>query len=245
MQRRTFLKLGTLAVYANANTLKNNDKILTKDEFVLLKSINKKIKSVRSHVGFGNFNLIDFDQMLKVAKYLKKEDKFSKLDIAFMEEFFYKDASEFSFYGKRTCNKIDEKISKKDVVKIPKTGHYLFVDKSLEDYERILKDVGNTLFLTSGVRSVVKQMSLFFDKIITCDANITKASHSIAPIGYSYHSLGDFDVGKIGWGAKNFTASFARTKEFWALTKLPYISMRYTINNLDGVRFEPWHIKII
>lgn len=29
------------------------------------------------------------------------------------------------------------------------------------------------------------------------------------------------------------------------MRKLTYIEMRYTINNKDGVRYEPWHIKVI
>ncbi len=53
------------------------------------------------------------------------------------------------------------------------------------------------------------------------------------------------DVGKRGWGHENFTANFARTKEFWSLQKLPYISMRYMVGNSDGVRFEPWHVQIV
>ena len=74
---------------------------------------------------------------------------------------------------------------------------------------------------------------------------ITTASRSLVPPAYSYHSIGDFDVGKRGWGHENFTANFARTQEFWSLQKLPYISMRYTVGNADGVRFEPWHVQIV
>ncbi len=30
------------------------------------------------------------------------------------------------------------------------------------------------------------------------------------------------------------------------MRKLKYIDMRYTINNKDGgVRYEPWHVKVI
>jgi len=29
------------------------------------------------------------------------------------------------------------------------------------------------------------------------------------------------------------------------MKKLPYIGMRYTKNNKDGVRFEPWHVEVI
>lgn len=247
MQRRTFFKVGALgcSVVANAKLQSiPTHRILSKDELNIVKSINRKLKLVRRYVGFGNFNIISYEDMLKIAKRFKKADNFTKVELQFMEKIFYEDPSEYGFYGNRTCKEIKEKIPKKEVTKIPRTGHYLYKGKSHEDYDRILKDIGKTVYLTSGVRGVVKQMSLFFGKIAFCEGDMSKAAHSIAPPGYSYHSVGDFDVGKKGLGSRNFTASFARTQEFWALTKLSYISMRYTINNLDGVRFEPWHVKI-
>jgi len=108
-----------------------------------------------------------------------------------------------------------------------------------------MHDIGKTIILTSGVRATMKQLSLHLDKIKSEHGNITVASRSLVPPAYSYHSVGDFDVGKKGWGHQNFTANFARTEEFWNLQKLSYVSMRYTIGNGDGVRFEPWHVKIV
>lgn len=245
MKRRTFLYFGAALLASSANGSTKFSDIYASDENLKhIKSIALKLRAIKNHVGYGNFNILSFDDALKFSKHLKSEYRFSKKEIDVMNAFFYEDPVIYGFYGKRTCKDITDIIPKKEVIKIPHTGHYLYGGESKDDYEKILKDVGENIILTSGVRSVVKQMLLYFDKIITCNGNITQASHSIAPAGYSYHSIGDFDVGKKGWGHKNFTASFARTKEFWKLTKLPYISMRYTVNNLDGVRFEPWHIKI-
>ena len=119
------------------------------------------------------------------------------------------------------------------------------MEKVLEDYEKLKRDIGDTLILTSGVRNVVKQLSLYVNKIYNIGGNITQASISIAPPLYSYHTISDFDVGRKGWGYKNFTADFAMTNEFQKMTKLDYIGMRYTMNNRDGVRFEPWHVEVI
>lgn len=243
MTRRTFLQFSTIALASNLNA-QSSDIFVSSSDFLTIKSIALKLNAVKRHVGYGNFNIISFDDMLKTMKCLKKEFAFTKKEMDIINIFFYDDFKVYGFYGKRTCKEITETISKKDVIKIPQTGHYLYKGEPKDDYEKIIKDVGDSIILTSGVRSIVKQMSLFFAKVVECEGNISKAVHSIAPPSYSYHSIGDFDVGKKGWGYKNFTASFARTKEFWKLTKLPYISMRYTINNLDGVRFEPWHIKI-
>ena len=47
---------------------------------------------------------------------------------------------------------------------------------------------------------MVKQMHLFLAKPRQSNGNLSKASSSLAPPGYSFHGIGDFDVGKIGLG---------------------------------------------
>ncbi|WP_052294548.1 D-alanyl-D-alanine carboxypeptidase family protein [Arcobacter nitrofigilis] len=83
------------------------------------------------------------------------------------------------------------------------------------------------------------------DKLDSVDLNLSMASRSIAPPAFTYHSVGDFDIGKKGLGADNFTERFAHTNEFSEMKTLKYIDMRYTIGNKDGVRYEPWHVKVI
>lgn len=110
---------------------------------------------------------------------------------------------------------------------------------------RVREDLGGSIVLTSGIRSVVKQTHLFLAKAIQSRGNLSCASRSLAPPGHSFHGIGDFDVGKVGLGAGNFTAEFARTDEFRRLVDLGYVDMRYPSDNLLGVRFEPWHIKVV
>ena len=86
-------------------------------------------------------------------------------------------------------------------------------------------------------------MRLFVDKLYRNKGNLTRTTNAIAPPAYSYHSTGDYDLGKKGFGFANFTPRFALTKEYSELKKLSYIEMRYTLLNNDGVRYEPWHIK--
>lgn len=248
MRRRTFLGLiAAGSVSAMANTHKHESDVvwLRDDQVDSFVHVHKKIELVKRYVGFGNFNILSFDDMLKVAARYSKIGAFTPLELSFIEEIFYADPHEHGFYGQRTMPTLTTNINKKEVMKIPRTGHYLFRGHSDESYNRIISDVGKSLVLTSGVRGIPKQMNLYFKKITSTKGNITLASRSLAPPAYSYHSIGDFDVGKKGWGYKNFTVSFARTEEFWRLQRLSYISMRYTINNRDGVRFEPWHVKII
>jgi LAS superfamily LD-carboxypeptidase LdcB len=74
--------------------------------------------------------------------------------------------------------------------------------------------LGNKVILTSGIRSIIKQLTLFLNKAYKNNGNISLASRSLAPPGYSYHAIGDFDVGQVGFGVANFTEKFTTTKVF-------------------------------
>ncbi|MBP1681198.1 MAG: putative D-alanyl-D-alanine carboxypeptidase [Proteobacteria bacterium] len=248
MIRRDFLGLvGATLVgsLAQADELKHPDIWLKDDQKAVFESVIKKLDMVERTVGYAKFNLISFDETLKIAKNYPKIGAFTPAEIAYIEEVFYTDPAIYGFYGKRTIENLSDAINEKEVIKIDGTGHYVYRGHSQELLVRIMKDVGKTIILTSGIRSSMKQLSLHLDKIKSENGNITVASRSLVPPAYSYHSVGDFDVGKKGWGHQNFTANFARTEEFWNLQKLSYVSMRYTIGNGDGVRFEPWHVKIV
>lgn len=246
MNRRNFLACAALTpIFANSLMADSNDIYLSREEWKLLVSVNSRLKRVKKYIGFANFSLISFNDTLFYARNYRVIGAFTKKEIAFIDKLFYEDPSRYGFYGEKTCFNLTNKISKKEVTKIPHTGHYIFKGKALKDYTSLKKDIGNTLILTSGVRNVVKQLSLYVNKIYNTRGNMTRASESIAPPAHSYHIISDFDVGRKGWGHKNFTAEFASTYEFTEMMKLSYIGMRYNKNNSDGVRFEPWHVEVI
>ncbi|MEN8302989.1 MAG: M15 family metallopeptidase [Campylobacterota bacterium] len=246
MNRRNFLACAVIAPTLSTNLMaEDNDVYLSPDEFMTVSSLNSRLKRLKRFVGFANFNLISYHQALYYGRNYSRVGAFTQKEIGMMERLFDENPNDYGFYGERTCLNLDNKVARKDVEKIPYTGHYLFKGKSEEDYKKIVSDVGDSIILTSGVRNVVKQMSLYVNKIYNCGGNMSKATISIAPPAYSYHTISDFDVGRKGWGYKNFTADFALTNEFAKMTKLDYIGMRYTMNNMDGVRFEPWHVEVI
>ncbi|MCW8954601.1 MAG: M15 family metallopeptidase [Sulfurimonas sp.] len=247
MTRRNFLLYSSALALTtlNAEQLYKSDVFLSANEYSTLLSLDYRLTQIRRHVGFGNFNLISYGDSLQIAKMNPKIGAFTNEEISLIDRFFYDDPNKYGFYGERTCYNLDNKISKKDVVKIPRTGHYIFKGKPTQDYERIIGDIGHTLYLTSGVRNTIKQLSLYCSKLRRVKGNITQASKDIAPPSHSFHTIGDFDVGKMGLGSRNFTLDFAKTSEFEQMTKLEYINIRYSPNNLDGVRYEPWHVKII
>ncbi|MCW8837804.1 MAG: M15 family metallopeptidase [Thiovulaceae bacterium] len=246
MKRRDFLFTTVLTpVFAKKLLANETDVYLSNEEWKNLVSLNLRLKRLRRFVGYANFNIISYTSALYYARNYSKIGDFTKNELLLMDKLFHENPNKYGFFGIKTCMHIENEVLSKDVSKIPYTGHYLFKGQPESDYKNLLSDVGPTLVLTSGVRNVIKQLSLYINKIYYLHGNVTEASNSIAPPAYSYHTISDFDVGIKGWGYKNFTADFATTDEFYKMRTLDYISMRYDENNNDGVRFEPWHVEVL
>ena len=230
---------------AEHKIIKKEKVVLDEKEFALLKDLHEHLKRVRYICGYGHFNLVGIDEMNKIAKDYSKVGKFTKKELALVERLFYEEASTYGFYGEKVLTNISDNISNREITKIAHTGHYLFRGKPQEMYGQIRSELGSSVVLTSGVRSIIKQLYLFINKAVKTKGDLSLASHSLAPVGYSYHGVGDFDVGKLGFGARNFTSAFSKTDEYKKLIDSGYIKIRYPKGNPYGVRFEPWHIKVV
>ncbi|MGH1486266.1 MAG: M15 family metallopeptidase [Cellvibrionaceae bacterium] len=222
-----------------------DDVFITDGEAPLLHSVVLRLKNLQKTIGYGNFNLVSFDEALSYSKRFAAIGAFTNEELEFIEKVFFASATDYGFYGEKVTDKLTSQFNKSDTIKIPRSGHYLFKNESLAYYETLKRDVGESIILTSGIRSNVKQLYLFLAKTVRVNGNLSRASRSLAPPGYSYHGIGDFDVGRTGWGAKNFTDDFASTNEFKRMQDLGYIAIRYDHGNNLGVRFEPWHIKVV
>lgn len=220
-----------------------DDFYLTGEQKALMLSVLGKIAAAKKIVGFGFFNLMSLDDLLKVTA-RNTIGAFTKSELEFIEATFFRDAKAYGFFGEKVSNELTSKIDVSKTNKIAGTGHYLYKGRPEVLYAELKKDVGSDIVLTSGIRSVVKQLDLFLAKAVQCGGNLSRASRSLAPPGYSFHGSGDFDVGKIGLGADNFTDGFAATDVYKRLIDLGYVNIRYTETNFYGVRFEPWHIKV-
>ena len=221
-----------------------DDFCLDPPNYKLLKSSVKRLQRLQQTVGYGNFYLLSFDNALKIARNYSRVGRFTKTELDFLEMIFYEDGSLYGFLGEKPIKNLTDRIKRREVVKIPHTGNYLYNGQPHEIYNKIKQDIGDQVILTSGVRSVIKQFMLFLNKAYKSNGNLSMASRSLAPPGYSFHGIGDFDVGQVGFGEANFTERFTTTDVFRKLEKFGYINMRYQQDNLLGVRFEPWHIKI-
>lgn len=245
-----FFSFGIIGTKLNAQILEEpiampNDYYIEDKYLTVFNSVREKLSLIQKNVGYGKFNILSFDQMLKVARNNSNIGQLSFKEIEFLESIFYYDPSFHGFYGNRISNNITDEIDQSQIVKMPGTGHYLYKGHSTKVFAEMQVDIGESMILTSGIRSIVKQTKLFMDKIASENGNISVAAKTLAPPAFTYHLVGDFDVGKKGFGSNNFTSRFALTEEFRKIQKLDYINIRYTTNNSDGVKYEPWHIKVV
>lgn len=222
-----------------------DDVYLPSAEIPLMHSVLLRLKKVEQTIGHGNYNVISFDETLKQARYQLGIGRFTREELDFIDKVFNTEAREYGFFGDKVTSELTATFKRDSIVKVPYSGHYLLKNESMAHYEKLKKDVGKGVILTSGIRSNVKQMHLFMAKAIASNYNLSKASRSLAPPGHSFHGIGDYDVGKIGWGVANFTNRFESTDEFKRMQDLGYVQIRYTKDNRLGVRFEPWHIKVV
>ncbi len=220
------------------------DSYLEVDKLCLLESTVKRLRRLQRTIGHGNFLLLSFDEALHSARSYGRVGPFTRKETDFLEMIFYADGNAYGFNGEKPQKNLTASIPRSEVKKIPGSGNYLFQGRPLEMYNQIRKELGDDVILTSGIRSVIKQCLLFLNKAYRYGGNLSLASRSLAPPGYSYHSVGDFDVGQVGLGSDNFTERFARTKVYRRLKEDGFLKLRYCRSNLLGVRFEPWHIKV-
>lgn len=214
------------------------------NEFRLLKSTLRRIRRVQKTVGYGNFNVLGFDAMLKIARNYTSVEEFANSELKFIEKLFHIDAALYGFHGTKVLPNISDDIDLRRTVSVRGTGQRIYRGPALDKFRRIERAIGNEVVLTSGVRSVVKQLYLFMNKAARANGNLSLASRSLAPPGYSFHAVGDFDVGKRGFGRANFTDRFAETDVYSRLVDLGFVRIRYPQRNLLGVRFEPWHVRV-
>lgn len=204
-----------------------DDILLDPYEFQLLKSVVARMARAQRIIGHGHFCVVSFDRVLRIANSFSKVGSFTREELDFIEKVYHRDAELYGFKGQKQVMRLTERINRKHIIKVPYTGNYLYKGQSLQRYKQIRKEIGDQMILTSGIRSVVKQFYLFLRKAVRHGGNMSLASRSLAPPGYSYHATGDFDVGQRGFGARNFSNQFTYTPVFDRLINLGYVQHRY------------------
>ena len=111
-----------VAVKDNLQKIKNfnqdfsDDIFLEKDKYVVFHSTLNKISNVKTVIGFANFNLISFDEMLNYARRYPEIGAFTKSELALIDELFFYDANKYGFYGSKVIKELTSKINRKETV---------------------------------------------------------------------------------------------------------------------------------
>lgn len=203
-----------------------------------------RLARVQRTVGHGNFQTLGFDGALKIARGYQAVGRFERAELEFVERLFHADAARYGFMGEKVARTLTEPVPGR-LVRPAGARQRLVRGHAQARFDEMRAVAGDDLVLTSGVRSVVKQTHLFLAKLARSDGNLSRASRSLAPPGYSYHGIGDFDVGQRGLGSDNFTDRFAGTRLYRRLVEAGYLIERYPRGNLIGVRHEPWHVMVV
>jgi hypothetical protein len=221
-----------------------DDIVLDEAERQLLAAVLDKLARLCRSVGNGNFTTLGFDEALAVARRQSSIGEFTSAELAFLEMIYHREARDYGFFGDKQVVALTHTISRDELIKVPHSGNYLYKGESLEKYTKIKNTLGDEVILTSGIRGIMKQFYLFLAKAHRHGGNLSLASRSLAPPGYSYHATGDFDIGQNGLGEGNFSEVFTTTPVYKHLAEQGFVDYRYWRDNPLGVRYEPWHIKL-
>lgn len=221
-----------------------SDILFTEKEMPTARSVMRRLTRLQSFIGHGNFQLTGMDDAVRLGRAYSSIGPFTPEELAFLEDLFHKDASRYGFNDVKPLTSFTYRIDVKGVRKVPGMGNYIFAGEPEKTWHAIRAELGDSVVLTSGVRGVAKQFLLFLNKAMKFDGNLSLASRSLAPPGYSFHGVGDFDVGQKGFGLSNFSEKFIGTPVFRKLSERGYLTLRYPEENLLGVRYEPWHVKV-
>jgi len=219
------------------------DIIVDPSKQAMFTSILKRLSRLQLYVGHGTFYILSMDEARAYA-HRSPVGSFPRAELLYLESVFNTDAKEYGFQDQKPLSDFTAQIGRKSVIKVPRMGNYVYRGPAEKRWKEIQRLLGRDVVLTSGIRGIVKQFHLFFAKTNNNAFNLSLASRSLAPPGYSFHGIGDFDVGQRGFGLRNFSTEFMESRVYKELSQRGYISLRYPRDNFLGVRFEPWHVKV-
>jgi len=123
----------------NFNKAFNDDLIASSEEFSLVKSCQRKTHALMRYVGFGNFNILNFDDALAYMKNTASLKAFTKAELDYIDMLFARDASAYGFYGEKIFNNLTDRVNADELIKVSGSGHYVYKHHSLSTYKNILQ----------------------------------------------------------------------------------------------------------
>jgi len=227
-----------------ADDVFENDQFLNPLELELAREVVERLRDVEAFVGHGRFTTLNFEAVFKHSAGLASR-RLTVADIRFLRDIFNRSSESLGFNGPRISNQFLAGHAQEALIFYPKYGEYLLSGDAIEQFERLEAEFGSSVMLTSGYRGHPKQMLLYLEKVVEAQGNLSLASRNRAPAGYSFHFIGDFDVGDVALGEQSFSRRFLKTSIYQSMVRAGWVKWRYPSHNLLGVRFEPWHIASV
>ena len=104
MDRRTFMTVSALSagsvLWGSIEEIDATTCITNGNIDATVTSLLAKLNIVQNQVGYVQFNILSFDELLKTASRCKKP--LTKEEISFIESIFYGDPRKYGFFGERT-----------------------------------------------------------------------------------------------------------------------------------------------
>lgn len=97
--------------------VQSKDIYLSYQEYITLKDLNSRLLRLRRYIGFANFNVVSYNEALYYGRNYSKIGSFTKAEISLVDKLFSEDPNRYGFYGAKTCTDINNKISKKILLK--------------------------------------------------------------------------------------------------------------------------------
>ena len=104
--------------------------------------------------------------MLKIGRRYSSVGTFTRAETDFFEGLFSANATEYGFLGDKVTEKLTETIKRAKQKRFQKQDIFYFGADLRGFIEKLKNDIGVSITLTSGIRSVVKQTHLFIAKTI-------------------------------------------------------------------------------
>jgi len=86
------------------------DVYLSEINQLLLQPTIQRLERVQRFIGHGNFNFIGFDEMIYFARNYEEIGAFDPAELAFMEEIFFNDATDYGFFGEKVNPELTHRI---------------------------------------------------------------------------------------------------------------------------------------
>ena len=95
-----------VALTKHPQPISTNDILLPKHDWQAFQTALNRFSRIQATVGFGNFCILGFDDILRVARNYSKVGAFTQQELEFIDKIFSTNARRYGFTGDKTFHKL-------------------------------------------------------------------------------------------------------------------------------------------